>query len=134
MGSTHVLRGENGRQVAVSQIFNIDNDSGATIDDAILIHSQPVKLLSIKALYTTATTGTVAAATVQLGTSVGGEEVVAVTALANTKAVGTTTALSIVSGAERLAAGTPLIVRHTGIAATAAGEYRVLVEYEVLND
>lgn len=134
MGSTHVLRGDTGRQVAVSRVFDIDNGNGTTVDDAILLLSKPARILAAYVLYTTATTGTVAAATVQIGTAVAGAGVVAATNLANTKAVGTTTSLSIVSGADRLAANTPLIVRHTGVAATAAGEYRVLVEYEVLND
>jgi hypothetical protein len=128
--STHILRGQAARtHIAVSRIFDIDNGDGTTVDDALLIHPYAITIVSARVLYTTATTGTVAAATVQVGTTVDGEQIVAATALANTKAVGTTTSLTIVSGA--VPANTMVTVRHTGIAATAAGEYRVILEYTV---
>jgi hypothetical protein len=126
----HVLAGDAVRtQIAMTRIFDIDNGAATTVDDAFLIHPYPITIISAKVLYTTATTGTVAAALIQLGTAVDGEQIVAETALANTKAVGTTTSLTIVSGA--VAANTMVTARHTGIAATAAGEYRVVVEYRV---
>lgn len=128
--SRHVLAGQAARtHIVMSRIFDIDNGAATTIDDALLIHPYPITITSAKVLYTTATTGTVAAATIQIGTAVAGEQIVAATALANTKAVGTTTALTIVSGA--VPANTMVVARHTGIAATAAGEYRVVLEYSV---
>ncbi len=98
-----------------------------------MICSQPISIKRATVLYTQATTGTVAAATVQLGTTAGGTELVAATALENTKAIGTTTALTLKAAAAFVAANTMITAQHTGVAATAAGEYRVLVEYEVLS-
>jgi len=132
MPETFKLRGDNGRQLVRSQLFNIDNGAAATIDEALLCHSRRVTLLSAYVLYSGATTGTVAAATVGLGVAVGGVTVAAATALENAKAIGSKTALTLLI--TQLPANTPLIVRHTGIAATAAGEYRLVVEYEVNND
>jgi hypothetical protein len=71
----------------------------------------------------------VAGASVKVGTTVGGVDLVAATNLENSKAVGTATALALASAA--VAANTPICVRHTGIAATAAGKYRVHIEYSV---
>jgi hypothetical protein len=128
--SLEVLRGAAPRtHVAMSRIFDIDNGNGTTVDDAFLLHPYAITIISAYVLYTTATAGTVAAATVKVGTAVDGAQIVAATALANSKAVGTTTALTIVSGA--VAANTMVVARHTGIAATVAGEYRVVVEYRV---
>jgi hypothetical protein len=130
MPQTLVLRGENGRQKAVSAIFNADNGAGVTVDDAILRCQKPIKLLAVYALYTTETSGTIAAATIQLGVAVAGATIVAATALENTKGIGTVTSLTLLI--TDIAANTPLIARHTGVATTAAGEYRLVLEYEVL--
>lgn len=131
MPQTLALRGDNGRQTVASKIFDIDNGNGTTIDDAILLCSKSIRLLAAYVLYTTATAGTVAAATIQLGVAVAGSTVIAATALENAKAVGAKTDLTLL--VRDIAAGTPLIARHTGIAATVAGEYRLVVEYEVNN-
>ena len=74
-----------------------------------------------------ATTGTVAGANFKIGTTVGGEEIVAATAYENTKTIGTVTAGVIVAGA--VPANGPVFVRHTGIAATAAGQAYIEIEY-----
>lgn len=133
MTDTYIPRGAGKRHVVQTTQFNIDNGAGTTLDDAFLICSQPISIKRVTVLYTQATTGTVAAATVQLGTTAGGTELVAATALENTKAIGTTTALTLKAAAAFVAANTMITARHTGVAATAAGEYRVLVEYEVLS-
>jgi hypothetical protein len=126
----HVLAGQAARlHVARSRVFDIDNGAGTTVDDVILRHSQPVTITAARIVYTGATTGTVAAGNAKIGTAVGGAQIVAATAYENTKAVGTTTAMVLVASA--LAADAPLFVRHTGIAATAAGEAYVEVEYTV---
>lgn len=128
--STHVLRGLAPRiHVARSRVFDLDNGAGTTVDDVILRHSYPVTLRAARIVYVGATTGTVAAANVILGVAVAGATVVAETAYGNTKAVGTVTALTLLITA--LAADVPLIVRHTGVAATAAGEAYVEVEYSI---
>jgi hypothetical protein len=132
MSELYIPRGAGKRQVAVTQIFNIDNGAGTVINDAFLMVSQPISIKSAKVLYTTATTGTVAAATISLGTTVAGVELVAATALENTKTVGTTTALTLTAAAAKVAANTMITASHTGVATTAAGEYRVVVEYEIL--
>lgn len=128
--STHILRGEQRRQIARSVAFNLDNGNGTTIDDVILRHSRPIRPLAARIVYTGATTGTVAAGSAKIGTAVNGAEVVAATNYENTKAVGTTTAMALVATGW-IAANTPIIVRHTGVAATQAGEAYVELEYEV---
>lgn len=133
MTDTYIPRGSGKRHLMQTKQFNIDNGAGTTDDDAFLISNQPISIKKATVLYTNATTGTVAAATIQLGTTAGGAELVAATALENTKAIGTTTALTLKAAAAFVAANTMLTARHTGVATTAAGEYRVIVEFEVLS-
>ena len=130
MSDLYVSRGEMRRQVARSKQFNIDNGSGTTDDCCVLRHSQPIRLKAARAVYTDATTGTVAAATIQLGITVTGSTVIAATALENSKGIGVSTALTL--AITDIAANTPLIARHTGVATTAAGEYFLELEYVVL--
>ena len=119
-------------KIARSQEFDIDNGAGTTVDDCILRHSKAVKIYSARIVYSNATTGTVAAGTAQIGTTVGGAEIVAATAYENSKAVGVKTAMTLVE--DDVAADTPLIVRHTGVAATAAGKAYVEIEYAAKDD
>jgi hypothetical protein len=127
---TYTPRGTNPRlKIARSMRFDIDNGAGTTVDDTIMRHSQPITITAARVVYTDATTGTVAAATIQLGVAVGGATLVAATALENAKAVGVKTALTVLVAA--VAADTPIIARHTGIAATAAGQYYLEIEYYV---
>lgn len=114
---------------ARSEDFNLDNGAGATIDRVILRPSAAVTIRAARIVYTDATSGTVAAGNAKIGTTVAGAEIVAATAYENAKAVGTATAMTIVSGA--VAANTPVIVRHTGVAATAAGFAHVEIEYTI---
>ena len=115
------------RRVARSVWFNLDNGAGTTIDDVLLNLPYAITILAARIMYVDATTGTVAGGNAKIGTTVGGAEIVAATAYENTKAVGTTTAMTIVSGA--VAANTPVIVRHTGVAVTQAGQAVVEIEY-----
>jgi hypothetical protein len=112
---------------AKSVWFNLDNGSGTTIDDVILKAAVPVTVTAARILYVDATTGTVAAGNARIGTTAGGSEIVASTAYENTKAVGTETAMVIVAGA--VAANGAVFVRHTGVAATQAGQAVVEIEY-----
>jgi len=112
---------------ARSQLFDLDNGAGTTIDEVILRPGVPITITAARIVYTDATTGTVAAGNAKIGTTVGGAEIVAATAYENTKAVGTVTPMTIVAGA--VAADTPVIVRHTGVAATQAGRAYVEIEY-----
>jgi hypothetical protein len=113
---------------AVSKDFNIDNGSGTTDDDIILVPNRAVTILSARIVYVEATdTAGVTTGTVSIGTTVGGVDIVAATAFEISKAVGSVTDLTIVDGA--VAAGEMIAVRHTGIAATEAGAYFVQIEY-----
>lgn len=132
MSDTYIPRGAGKRQMARSVWFNLDNGSGTTIDDVILYHSQPVSIKAARIVYVDATAGTVAAGTVGIGTAVAGVELVAATNYENAKAVGTVTALTLTAAAARVAANTMIVVRHTGVAATQAGQAVVEIEYEVL--
>lgn len=132
MSDTYIPRAAGKRVTARSVWFNLDNGAGTTIDDVILRHSQVISIKAARVVYVDAQSGTVAAGTVGIGTTVAGVELVAATAYENSKAVGTATALTLKAAADRVAAGTPIIVRHTGVAATAAGQAVVEIEYEVL--
>jgi hypothetical protein len=65
-------------------------------------------------VYVDVTAGTVAAGNWKVGITVGGAEVVAATSYENSKAVGTSTAGTIVDGS--VAANVAVYVRHTGVA------------------
>lgn len=133
-GKNRFVRGvDNGVLLAQvkSQIFDLDNGAGTTVDEVVLRPAVPITILAARIVYTDATTGTVAAGNAKIGTTVGGAEIVAATAYENAKAVGTVTAMTIVSGA--VAADTPVIVRHTGVAVTQAGRAVVEIEYRQNN-
>lgn len=116
------------KQTARSPEFDLDNGAGTTIDSVILRPLTAITITAVRIVYDDATTGTVAAGTAQVGTTVGGTQIVAATAYGNAAAVGSTTAMTIVSGA--VAATTPIIVRHTGVAATQAGKAHVEIEFD----
>lgn len=132
MSDTYIQRGEGRRQIARSQWFNLDNGAGTTIDDVILRHTQAVNIKAARIVYVDVTAGTVAAGTAGIGTTVAGVELVAATNYENAKAVGTSTAMVVKAAGSFVAAGTPVIVRHTGVAATAVGQAVVEIEYTVL--
>lgn len=125
--TTYIPRGRAILNTVRTPVINIDNGSGTTLDHTLIRPAYNATLVAARVVYDTETTGTVAAATVQIGVAVSGATIVAATALENTKAVGTTTALTLLL--TTVAAGTPLIVRHTGVATTAAGEYHVELDY-----
>lgn len=106
---------------------NIDNGSGTTADQ-VICGGFPFDAYIVAAwpLYTEATdTAGVASATWSLGVAAGGATIVAATALEVSKAVGA--AGTKVVGLIPLPAGSSLFMRHTGIATTEAGEYRLQV-------
>lgn len=117
-------------QTARSQFFDIDNGAGTTIDAALIRPARPIVITACRIVYQGATTGTIAAGNAKVGITVGGAEVVAATAYANAATVGATTAMVVVAG--YIPAGTPVLVRHTGVAATAAGEAVVECDYRYL--
>ena len=111
-------------------IFNIDNGAGTTVDQIILVPSVPITIRAARVVYTEATdTAGAENANVKIGTTVGGEDIVATTALQVSKAIGSVTNLTIADGA--IAANELVAVRHTGVAATEVGQYFVQIEYTV---
>jgi len=112
---------------ASSESFDLDVGAGTTVDTVLLRHPRAIQIYACRILYSDATSGTVAAGNAKVGITVGGAEVVAATSYENAKAVGTTTAMVIVEG--KIAPGVPVIVRHTGVAATQAGRAIVQCDY-----
>ena len=112
---------------ARSQVFNIDNGAGVNIDDVIMRLSRAVTLSAARIVYVDAATGTVAAGSAQVGTTVGGSDLVAPTNYQNGKAVGSVTNMTLAATA--VAANQAVHVRHIGVAATQAGQAYVEIEY-----
>lgn len=121
-----LLNGE-GLRTVKSEAFNLDNGSGTTIDAILIRPARDILVTACRIVYEDATAGTVAAGNARVGTTVGGSEIVASTAYTNSATVGSTTAMTIVAG--NVSAGTPVLVRHTGVAATVAGEAVVECDY-----
>ncbi len=116
-----------GVQTAKSVWFNLDNGAGTTIDDVLISAGRPIRVIACRAVEVDATAGTVAAGNWKVGTTVGGAEIVAATAYTNSATVGARTAGTIVAGG--VAANGFVAVRHTGVAATAAGQAYVECDY-----
>lgn len=132
MSETYIPRAAGRRQIARSVWFNLDNGAGTTIDDVILRHTQAIKIEAARIIYVDAQTGTVAGGNASIGSTAGGAEYVAATAYENSKAPGVVTAMTLKAAASFVAAGTPIMVRHTGVAVTQAGQAIVEIEYVVL--
>jgi hypothetical protein len=126
---TWALMNVQGLQTAKSTWMNLDNGAGTTIDDVLVRFPRPIRIVACRAVYVDVTSGTVAAGTFSVGTTVGGVDIVAATAYENAKAVGTSTAGVIVAGA--VAANTAVFVRHTGVAATAVGQAYIECDYQI---
>lgn len=127
-GVWSLANGEGVRTVKTAW-FNLDNGAGTTIDDVLINFARPVRITACRAVEVDATAGTVAAGNWKVGITVGGAEIVAATAYVNAATVGTATAGTIVSGA--VAANVAVFVRHTGVAATAAGQAYVECDYVI---
>ncbi len=118
---------DNAFNVAKSREFNLDNGAGTVIEDIITGLSVAVTITAVRIVYTDATSGTVAAGNVRVGTSLGGTQIAAATAYQNAVAVGTRQALTLVSGV--VPANGVVHVRHTGVAATQARKAFVEIEF-----
>lgn len=111
-----------------SKTFNIDNGAGTTDDDYIFAGlPSDFYVVSIRPVYVEATdTAGAASANWKAGTTAGGAEIVAATALEVSKAVGSAgTAGTLVASV--VPAGGSLFIRHTGVASTEAGQYYIQV-------
>lgn len=110
--------------------FNVDNGAGTTADDASVgPYPFDCYIVDARAVYTEATdTAGAASANFKTGVAAGGATLVAATALEAAKAIGSYTAgtpLGVL-----VPANTTIWTRHTGVAATEAGQY--FVEYQIL--
>jgi len=129
---TYILRGDQKFETFRSKTFNIDNGAGTT-DDDVIFSDLPfdVEIDEVRAVYVEATdTAGAASANFKLGTTAGGDGVVAATALAAAKAVGSVTSAVLVS--PKVLAGSALFARHTGVATTEVGQYYLQVVYHIL--
>jgi len=118
------------RHFARSKTFNIDNGSGTTDDDVILVPSDGITIVAVRAVYVEATnTAGADGANFVVGTTLSDNDICAATALQVSKAVGSYTVATVVSGA--VAANGGIFVRHTGIAVTEPGQYYVQIEFTV---
>ena len=110
-----------------SQIINIDNGAGTTLDEALFrVGSKGGQIVRVYALYNEAA-GTVAGANFKLGSAAGGAQYVAATAYTDSAAIGDVTSATLVE--DTIPANGTVFVRHTGIATTAAGQVFICVEY-----
>ncbi len=126
--SPYVARGNQRDCVVRTQTFNIDNGSGTTLDEAVLNLPYAIDLVAVRAIYQEATdTSGAASANFKLGITAGGATIVGSTAYEVSKAVGATTVATILIN--RIAANTTLFVRHTGRAATEAGQALIEIVY-----
>jgi hypothetical protein len=107
--------------------INLDNGAGVTIDGVLMRLSKAVTLSAARVVYVDATSGTVSGGSIQLGTTVGGSDIVAVKNYENSKAVGGQTNLTLAG--TTVNAGQPLHYRHIGVAATQPGQVLVEVEF-----
>lgn len=121
-----IARGNQRTFTVKSKTYNIDNGAGATDDDQLVNLPYDCFIVDVRAVYTEATDTTGAAsANFKLGVAAGGATLVAATALAALKAIGATTAATVVL--DYLPANTTLWCRHTGVATTEVGQYYVQV-------
>lgn len=110
-----------------SQVINIDNGAGTTLDEALFkVGPRGGTLVRVYALYNEAA-GTVAGANFKLGSAVGGAQYVAATAYTDSAAIGAQTTAALVT--DEIPANGTVFLRHTGIAATATGTVFICVEY-----
>ena len=111
-----------------SQVFNIDNGAGTTVDETWSFPG-PIEVAYVRAVYQEASDSSMGTATFKVGTAVGGAQVVAATTLEESKSIGTYTDGAIVAGGEYVPKNGILAVRHTGIATTQVGTYKVVIGY-----
>lgn len=115
------------KNTAKSVNFDLDIGSGSTADDVIIVPKTAITITEARVVPTKATIGASGSAgNVRIGTSVGGSQISGSAGLVE-GAVGVEQILALASGA--VTAGSPVIVRHTGVAATVAGEYFVEIDF-----
>ena len=122
----YIGRGNQRKVIVYSKEYNVDNGAGVTDDDVVCNLPYEARVVSVRAIYTEATPGSGAdSANFKIGVSAGDGSIVAATALQNSKSIGATTTATVAS--ELLPANTTLWTRHTGVAVTVAGKYRLQI-------
>lgn len=128
----YILRGNQKYHIVKSELFDIDAASSATADD-VLFANLPFDIYIEKAqivYYAATDTAGAEDGSVKVGTTAGGVEVVAETNFEVSKAVGSTTNLTLVKN--RIASGSSLFCRWTGVAATQVGKVYLEVTYRIM--
>lgn len=113
------------KQYYRTPVIDLDNGAGVTIDYAFPVPSGGIVITDVRAVEVEEAAGIVAAGTFQVGSSLGGTQIVAATTYTNSLAVGGFKTGTVVLGSQT---GT-IFIRHTGVAATAAGKVVIEIEY-----
>lgn len=122
-----VLINPRGLQTARTVWLDLGN-AGASVTDVILQHPRPINITACRVIYVEATSGTVASASVSIGTTATATDIVALTVYENAKAVGTNTTLTVNTG--QVSANSPVFVKHAGVGTAQAGQAIVECNYE----
>jgi len=112
-----------------TSVQDIDTIGAANYDEVILVPSTDIEITEVRIVYDKEQSGTVAGGSVKVGTTAGGEQIVAATALEDTKAVGYCKVCTLVEDTVAVAVSTPIFVRIAGVAAIQAGAVHVEMDY-----
>ena len=118
----HYIRGES---------FDIDGAGAAPTTHVLFVPKSSIEITQVLLVYEGAQSGTIDTGTVQVGTALNGEQIVASVALEGSKVVGYSKALTIVEGT--VAAGAAIHVKYNGEAATIAGVVHPELEYNLID-
>lgn len=118
----HYIRGES---------FDIDGAGATPTTHVLFVPKSSIEITQVLLVYEGAQSGTIDTGTVQVGTALDGEQIVASVALEGSKVVGYSKALTIVEGT--VAAGAAIHVKYNGEAATVAGVVHLELEYNLID-
>jgi len=135
MPVTNTIRGADPRMTIKSAMYNCDSPASTTQDEVIWRSNntgQSIRILAARIVYDLETAGTVAGCSFALGTAIGGAQISAA-ALVNGSVVGAMTAFTL-SGTKIIQNNAAIYCRFTSIAATAAGQAHVELDYEIIDE
>ena len=114
-------------KMVCSKTFNVDSGA-ATADNDVIYFPVACTLTSADLVFSEATDSTGAGdCLIRIGSADNGEQYVASVTVGVSKAIGALTPLTLVT--PTVAAASSLFIRHTGVATTDTGEYRVCIRY-----
>jgi hypothetical protein len=126
-GATADWAAGGGSKVYTSPEFNVDAGAGTKVHD-IFYCPNAIEILTASLFFTEATDASGAAeATIQLGSTAEGVDLVAAVSIAVSKAIGGTQTLTVAEGTVAAAGFVDIML--TAIAATEAGKFRVVLTY-----